>query len=894
MASFVHRLRGGRRLWAVAAVLLVVLLWRAETDWRRLQAEYLDLRRSQLAAELDAAREAANENLRFLEGEARVAEDALADRALEVEEARERRHGLERRLREAERRLRRAQSRGDADAALQERITVEGLREQVAIAGEAVDALRADVLAAEAALDEARRPLDELADRLDAVDDFAFLRDLPGLRALAPGIHRREVRIATGEAVPRVDRCVTCHLGALGDAPDAAASPAVFAPHPRPDLYLAARSPHPYEEVGCTACHGGDGRAVGYEAAGHGTTIRSGTRVESGCVSCHDGPWIAGAPNQEAGRRWVTFLRCAACHETGRPDVELPGPSLVDLPRRMHPAWAARWIADPAGVRPTAWMPHLFDGVAETERHAEVGALVTWLWHRAQASEAETSEAETMQDATRDDRTGPEPAGGDDGDTPPEPLGDAERGEALWSELACAACHVRDAGARREDFLASPHRLRGPHLAGLADRYRDREPALVAYLHEEHAPGLHLSGDEAADLAEAILGEPTGPAGLPSVDPEVRDRVLRDRLRRVTTVEDADARMESLGPVERDLLLGELTVERYRCAACHELPDPTGRGPVSRGPASLGVDAGPSLHHVGQRPELLPAAGEPAWPHGTTDPTLPRWRLSLTEREALSIQLAGWRPPPLGEARAATPPDRGETLLARHGCRACHPLAGGPGIENVPPLDDAGSRLRSRWIFDLLQRPDEMGVRPWLGVPMPRFPLDPGERSAIAEHFAAEAGVPLLTPEPSSPDPARRALGAAVYDILQCGRCHLGNSAEEGPALPIPAMAPDYRRSGERLRRDWLVRFLLDPPEGHPMPEIFPRRGEDRETEAGRDATYLLASLEMPMFDVQRRRLERFFAGTDEMEAAFDDPRRVAEALADYMLSEDFASSGSR
>src|SRR5437667_2214173 len=57
------------------------------------------------------------------------------------------------------------------------------------------------------------------------------------------------------KAIPRVDRCTTCHLGV--DQKTYADAPQPFKTHPNLDLFLASSSPHPTESFGCTTCHSG-------------------------------------------------------------------------------------------------------------------------------------------------------------------------------------------------------------------------------------------------------------------------------------------------------------------------------------------------------------------------------------------------------------------------------------------------------------------------------------------------------------------------------------------------------------------------------------------------------------------------------------------------------------
>lgn len=157
----------------------------------------------------------------------------------------------------------------------------------------------------------------------------------------------------------------------------------MFAAHPRLDLFVDANSPHPAEEFGCSACHGGQGSATGFVDAVHTPNdvlqraqwkqehhwqpihfwdfpMQPQRFKESGCVKCHhqitdlirDGNKIE-APTLMQGYNLVRELGCFGCHEIagmnkGRwvgPDLRLePDPPLESL----TPEERGKLLADPA------------------------------------------------------------------------------------------------------------------------------------------------------------------------------------------------------------------------------------------------------------------------------------------------------------------------------------------------------------------------------------------------------------------------------------------------------------------------------------------------------------------------------------------------------------------
>lgn len=133
------------------------------------------------------------------------------------------------------------------------------------------------------------------------------------------------------------DRCITCHLGMGAGAP--VAGDRLFAAHPP--------IPHDPRELGCTVCHGGQGRATTKDAA-HGFVSHWDEQLldrrhqAAGCGACHDDvPWI---PRDELarGQMLVESLDCLSCHRLdGRGRGDAPALTFVGLT-----GYRADWHAD--------------------------------------------------------------------------------------------------------------------------------------------------------------------------------------------------------------------------------------------------------------------------------------------------------------------------------------------------------------------------------------------------------------------------------------------------------------------------------------------------------------------------------------------------------------------
>lgn len=120
-------------------------------------------------------------------------------------------------------------------------------------------------------------------------------------------------------ALNRADRCTTCHAG-IGN-PAFANEPQPYKTHPNLTGYM---SKHPFEKVGCTICHEGDGQAVTVEKT-HGVVhhldrqLRTAPTVQGSCTKCHydlysETVYWPEVPELMKGISLARELGCGACH----------------------------------------------------------------------------------------------------------------------------------------------------------------------------------------------------------------------------------------------------------------------------------------------------------------------------------------------------------------------------------------------------------------------------------------------------------------------------------------------------------------------------------------------------------------------------------------------------
>jgi hypothetical protein len=172
-----------------------------------------------------------------------------------------------------------------------------------------------------------------------------------GVMGLRPEWRRTQVGFAavalTGVGSPRgihelatcggeLDRCLTCHVGALRQDLTAAAIPEPYRSHA---TSLAAHPPHRF---GCTSCHGGVGRALTSIAAHAlpGTSgadpLMKGPSLEASCARCHLPGEVSGTERLVRGASLFMKLGCGMCHSLARGGRGAwdDGPDLRTLGRR--------------------------------------------------------------------------------------------------------------------------------------------------------------------------------------------------------------------------------------------------------------------------------------------------------------------------------------------------------------------------------------------------------------------------------------------------------------------------------------------------------------------------------------------------------------------------------
>ena len=150
-----------------------------------------------------------------------------------------------------------------------------------------------------------------------------------------------------------VDRCTTCHLGIENPVLRDAAQP--YRAHPV--------TPHKIGEMGCTVCHRGQGAATTARDA-HGRMqwwddpMLPSPYLQASCGQCHLGNNVPEALALNAGRDLIQKVGCVGCHKLpGFAKTGPIGPDLDGIGSKVRPLWLFRWLKNPKDYLERTYMP---------------------------------------------------------------------------------------------------------------------------------------------------------------------------------------------------------------------------------------------------------------------------------------------------------------------------------------------------------------------------------------------------------------------------------------------------------------------------------------------------------------------------------------------------------
>jgi cytochrome c551/c552 len=216
---------------------------------------------------------------------------------------------------------------------------------------------------------------------------------------------------------------------------------------------------------------------------------------------------------------------------------------------------------------------------------------------------------------------------------------------------------------------------------------------------------------------------------------------------------------------------------------------------------------------------------------------MPNLHLTKEQIRALTTFLLGSQETSLPASYQYKPQDarrdiqEGWWIVKKYNCMGCHQFIPGQktilmGLpryqdaqEQLPPkLLTEGARVDPEWLRRFLSNPalsttdtNRNGVRPYLAVRMPTFSFSDNELRKLVRFFQALSQQPM----PYIPEQVP-ALSAQESDMARslfsssaapCLKCHATGDAQHDKI----ATAPNFLLAKERLKPDWVERWILDP-----------------------------------------------------------------------------------
>jgi cytochrome c2 len=591
------------------------------------------------------------------------------------------------------------------------------------------------------------------------------------------------------------DLCMSCH---------SAMENAMFKDDPNPlkkhpDEILKH---HPIANFGCTLCHHGQGvgltveKAHGFEENWEKPRLPL-KYVQSTCFECHQNVnELEGAETAVAGKSLFVEKGCYGCHDAAiRKDLPKFSTPFNTISRKISSkAWAAKWIENPAGVRPATLMPKF--RISESQRHD----LVAYLF---------SMEDKAIRFPLSDKRKG-----------------SAKKGEVIFNEKACAACH-----SEKADEIGLTRRV--PVLSDA---------------------GLKLKGDWLANwISDPLTINPD--TWMPKL--ELTSKEVQHLVAYLNTRLHGDDGASPAGPVpEGDKEKGKNLAQSLGCLGCHIVRKETD-------PAKIGVSV---MDVADKRMEELPFGNSTVahtkwdWIHNkiknpsvyqTEDMpmTMPDYQLTADEVDKLTVFYLNNRLSDLPEkylvreSQEQALSEKGEWMLSHFNCRGCHSILPGetPRIDRflskksmVPPrIVDEVEKVQPAWLFNYLNRP--FAMRPWLSIRMPEFNIDYEDKILLIRYLhrlmpedkQRRVTLPYETKIAKS-DYSQETLDMGKYRFRndKCMQCHpVSFSGDLPEGQKLEDLSINLMLAKSRLRFEWIKNFLRNPDQyagaGTKMPFVY-------------------------------------------------------------------------
>ncbi len=644
----------------------------------------------------------------------------------------------------------------------------------------------------------------------------------------------------------RVDRCMTCHVAIDKKGYEDAKQP--FRTHPHLDLYVGSTSPHPMDKVGCTICHGGMGPAVNFNTCAHVPNDEEEAKLwkkkfhwqepeavqssmlplkytEGSCLKCHGTQQhINFAPKLDRGRELMAIRGCVGCHKVkNMEDLTKAGPSLLKLRGKLKKEFVEKWVWSPKSYNPAAKMPSFFQQTNNDSSNPEAFAKTKVELHAV---------VDYLYEHSGDYR--PDQAPG---------AGSVSNGKKLFKEIGCMACHgIDDVTSHHADFAPDLSSV-GSKLSASFVYSWIKNPQ--HFNPDTRMPSLRLSNQEASDITAYLMSKRNKDfeeANAPEADPAVRDTLIVDYLKPQMGIQGAQEKLASMDDAGKQMFLGEKTLNKYGCFACHMIQGFETAQRIGTELSTWGTKRVSQIDFGFTDPKDIPHTHEGFLDAKLKNPRLfdkdkvvafqdnlkmPNFYLNDDDREAIITAVLGltntYVPDEMTAGIHGNGPllEKGRRVIANYNCRGCHliedqggkirALYKGEGIDlsMAPPnLRKEGAKIQIDWFHNFLL--NVKPIRPWLHIRMPSFPWTDEQISAVITYFNLKEDqvFPFKTIKVDKLKGEDLTQTKTMFAQLQCQKCHIF-----GDKIPadLSSAAPNLFNVHERLKPDWVVQWLKNP-----------------------------------------------------------------------------------
>jgi len=537
-------------------------------------------------------------------------------------------------------------------------------------------------------------------------------------------------------------------------------------------------------------------------------------------------------------------------------DMKKIGPNLKDIKLKLNKNWIPVWLKKPTDFRPTTKMPNF-----RLTDH-QIQAISAYLWQSA------------FTDALPKQKPGNPDHGKELLETRgclachsigegSQMLGGTfaanltrEGEKANYDYLVRWIHNARErtrpyCPAEKKDIGPEDYAKKGlPYVFDLQHSQCPNDGHELQVQNMTVMPSLRLSEEDAQDIASYLMTQKRQePSSYPEAafmdDPNLKaegQKWIRHYgcagCHEISGMEDegrigTELTFEGSKPIER--LDFALFTEASQRGGKEPITDPEDLARLPEGPAK-----GPWYDHKGFFEHKLaePNIYDKGLVKGETEALrMPNVHLDKEQIQALTTFLLGSEETSLPASYQYRPQDarrdiqEGWWIVKKYNCMGCHQFIPGQKTimmtlprytenpEQLPPkLLTEGARVDPEWLRKFLSNPslttgdnNRNGVRPYLAVRMPTFSFSDNELRKLVRFFEALSQqpmpyipeqVPVLTAKEN--DMARTLFSSTA---APCLKCH----ATGDPAHDQHATAPNFLLAKERLKPDWVERWITDP-----------------------------------------------------------------------------------